>query len=207
MTAIIGGLGAAFLWASATVASSRSSRMIGSRVVLAWVMIVGTIVGLPLALASGIPTDIPPDAPLLMLVAGLAYSAGLYVAYRALAVGKVSIVAPIVATEGAIAAVLAVALGDTLGLSAALLLGSHRRRCRPVVDRAGPTGRAGRDIEIAADALDGPPGTGPAAAVADPGVDHTREASSSRSCRRRSSRSASSPAARRRSSCRRSGSP
>ena len=89
--------------------------MIGSRVVLAWIMIVGTIVGLPLALVSGVPTDIPPEAPVLLLVAGLAYSGGLYVAYRALAIGKVSIVAPIVATEGALAAVLAVALGDTLG--------------------------------------------------------------------------------------------
>ncbi len=57
--AIIGGLGAAICWAVATVASSRSSRMIGSRVVLAWIMIVGTIVGLPLALASGVPTAHP----------------------------------------------------------------------------------------------------------------------------------------------------
>ena len=34
MTAIVGGLGAAILWAIATLASSRSSRLIGSRVVL-----------------------------------------------------------------------------------------------------------------------------------------------------------------------------
>jgi drug/metabolite transporter (DMT)-like permease len=176
VTAIIGGLGAAFLWASATVASSRSSRMIGSRVVLAWIMIVGTIVGLPLALISGVPTEIPPDAPSLMLVAGLAYSAGLYVAYRALAIGKVSIVAPIVATEGAIAAVLAVGLGDTLGLSAAILLGliavgvvlSSIEPARPDV----PAGT----IEIAADALDGPAGSDPMPPDADADVDHTREA-------------------------------
>ena len=67
MIAIVGGLGAAILWATATVASSRSSRMIGSRVVLAWVMIVGTIVGLPIALATGVPTDVPPEAPVLLL--------------------------------------------------------------------------------------------------------------------------------------------
>ena len=77
MTAILGGLAAAVLWATATLASSRSSRMIGSRVVLAWVMIVGTIVGLPIALVSGIPTEVPPDTLPLVLLAGLCYSAGL----------------------------------------------------------------------------------------------------------------------------------
>ena len=159
--AIIGGLGAAICWAVATVASSRSSRMIGSRVVLAWIMIVGTIVGLPLALASGVPSTIPPEAPLLLLVGGLAYSSGLYVAYRALVIGKVSIVAPIVATEGALAAVLAVLLGDALGVQAGLILAliavgvvlSSIEPARPDV----PAGT----IELAADALDGPAPPGP----------------------------------------------
>ena len=79
VTAILGGLAAAVLWATATLASSRSSRMIGSRVVLAWVMIVGTIVGLPIALATGVPTEVPPGTLPLVLLAGLCYSAGLYV--------------------------------------------------------------------------------------------------------------------------------
>jgi drug/metabolite transporter (DMT)-like permease len=120
--AIVGGLGAAILWAAATVASSRSSRWIGSRVVLAWIMVIGTVVGLPIALVTGVPTSIPPETPLLLLVAGLAYSGGLYTAYRALTIGKVSIIAPIVATEGALAAVFAVALGDPLAGSAAIVL-------------------------------------------------------------------------------------
>lgn len=157
MTAILGGLGAALLWAGATLASSRSSRMIGSRVVLAWVMIVGTTVGLPLGLATGIPRDVSPDDLFLLLVAGFAYAAGLYTAYSALTIGKVSIVAPIVATEGAIAALIAVALGDELGASATLLLGlivagvvlSSIEPAKPDVPVL--------DLEIAADALDGPP--------------------------------------------------
>ena len=161
MTAIIGGLGAAFLWAGATLASSRSSRMIGSRVVLGWVMIVGLIVGLPLGVISGVPTGVPADAPFLVLVAGLAYAGGLYSAYRALTVGKVSIVAPIVATEGAIAALIAVALGDELGLTAAILLaiivvGVVLSSIEP----ARPDVIAG-DIELAADALDAPAGVAP----------------------------------------------
>ena len=156
MTAIIGGLGAAFLWAGATLASSRSSRMLGSRVVLGWVMIVGLIVGLPLGVISGVPSHVPADAPILVLVAGLAYAGGLYSAYRALTVGKVSIVAPIVATEGAVAALIAVALGDELGLTAAILLtviviGVVLSSIEP----ARPVTIAG-DVELAADALDAP---------------------------------------------------
>lgn len=122
MTAIIGGLGAAILWATATVASSRSSRLIGSRVVLAWVMIVGVAVGLPIGIISGVPADVPPGAPFLLLLAGICYAAGLQVTYAALTIGKVAIVAPIVATEGAIAAMIAVALGDSIGLIAGVLL-------------------------------------------------------------------------------------
>lgn len=130
--------------------------MIGSRVVLAWVMIVGTIVGLPLAVATGVPSEIPPGTVPLVLLAGVCYSAGLYATYKALRIGKVSIVAPIVATEGAVGALIAVALGDPLSLVAALLLAviaggvvlSTIEPARPDVPAA--------DIELAADALDGP---------------------------------------------------
>jgi drug/metabolite transporter (DMT)-like permease len=154
VTAILGGLGAAVLWAAATLASSRSSRMIGSRVVLAWVMIVGTIIGLPIGLATGIPTDVAPESLALLLVAGLCYSAGLYSAYTALMFGKVSIVAPIVATEGAVAAVIAVALGDSVGTSAALLLAIIVAGVvLSSIEPARPDVIAG-DIEIAADAPD-----------------------------------------------------
>ena len=104
MTAILGGLGAAILWAGATLASSRSSRMIGSRVVLGWVMVVGIVIGLPIGLVSGVPTDLAPSSAGWLLLAGLCYAGGLYAAYTALTVGKVGIVAPIVATEGAVAA-------------------------------------------------------------------------------------------------------
>lgn len=167
MTAILGGLAAAVMWATATLASSRSSRMIGSRVVLAWVMIVGTIVGLPLSIVSGVPRDIPPGTVPLVLVAGLCYSAGLYVTYKALTIGKVSIVAPIVATEGAVGALIAVALGDPLTLTAAVLLAliaggvvlSSIEPARPDV----PAG----DIELAADALDGPARDDARARIAD----------------------------------------
>ena len=156
MTAILGGLAAAVLWATATLASSRSSRMIGSRVVLAWVMIVGTIVGLPVAVASGVPSDVPMGTFPLLAIAGVCYSAGLYATYKALTIGKVSIVAPIVATEGGVGALIAVALGDTLVLSAALLLVVIATGVvLATIEPARPDVPAG-DIELAADALDGP---------------------------------------------------
>ncbi len=122
MTAILGGLAAAVLWSAATLSSSRSSRMLGSIVVLAWVMVIGTVVGLPLALATALPPTFDPFVFVLLLVAGLCYCLGLMLAYAALTIGKVSIVAPIVATEGAVAAVIAIALGDTVGLLAGLAL-------------------------------------------------------------------------------------
>ena len=156
MTAILGGLAAAILWATATLASSRSSRMIGSRVVLAWVMIVGSIVGLPLAAVSPLPDPVPTTSLPLLLLAGVAYAGGLGLTYRALTIGRVSIVAPIVATEGAIGAVIAVALGDTIGLSAAILLGVIAIGVvLAAIEPAHPDVPAGT-IELAADALDAP---------------------------------------------------
>jgi drug/metabolite transporter (DMT)-like permease len=156
VTAILGGLAAAILWGTATLASSRSSRMIGSRVVLGWVMIVGALVGLPLAVGTGVPRSISTDALLLLLVAGICYSGGLYATYRALAIGNVSIVAPIVATEGAIAAVIAVLLGDEIGLLAASMLGLVAIGVVfAAIEPAHPDVPAG-SIEITADAIEGP---------------------------------------------------
>nr|ADC35990.1 hypothetical protein [uncultured bacterium 148] len=156
MQAILGGLGAAILWAGATLSSSRSSRMIGSRVVLGWVMVVGLVIGLPIGVSTGVPTDLAPDSAGWLLLAGLCYAGGLYTAYTALTVGKVGIVAPIVATEGAVAALIAVALGDKIGLASAVVLGVIVLGVVfSSVEPARPDVIAG-DFEIAADAIDGP---------------------------------------------------
>jgi drug/metabolite transporter (DMT)-like permease len=122
VTAIVGGLGAAVLWAVATLCSSRSSRMIGSRQVLGWVMIIGVIVGLPIAVASPGPATLEPSTLAILTLAGVCYAAGLQLTYAALRIGKVSIVAPIVATEGGVAALIAVALGDQIGVLAGAML-------------------------------------------------------------------------------------
>lgn len=121
MLAIVGGLGAALSWATATLASSRSSRMIGPLSVIGWVMVVGLVASIgPALLASS--ASIGPLELVELLLIGASYTAGLLLTYAALSIGRVSIVAPITSTEGAVAAVLSVLLGDTLRpLTAAIL--------------------------------------------------------------------------------------
>ena len=121
MVAILGGLGAAMSWAIATLASSRSSRMIGPRSVLGWVMAVGWVAAIGPALLAQ-PIDLGLPEYLGLVVVGLSHNIGLLLAYGALSIGRVSIVAPIVATEGALAAVLSIALGEPLGLATGVLL-------------------------------------------------------------------------------------
>jgi drug/metabolite transporter (DMT)-like permease len=121
VVAILGGLGAALSWAIATLVSSRSSRMIGPQSVLGWVMAVGLVVAIGPALLAD-PVPLGPGEVAGLIVIGLSHNLGLLLAYAALSRGRVSIVAPIVATEGALAAVISIALGEPLGLATAILL-------------------------------------------------------------------------------------
>jgi len=121
MVAILGGLGVALSWAIATLASSRSSRMIGPISVLGGVMAVGFIAALGPALLAR-PARLGPPELAGLIAIGLSHNVGLLLAYRSLSIGRVSIVAPITSTEGAIAALLAVALGDSLAGTTALIL-------------------------------------------------------------------------------------
>jgi drug/metabolite transporter (DMT)-like permease len=121
MVAILGGLGAAMSWAIATLASSRSSRMIGPISVLGWVMAVGLVAAIvPALLARPVALDLP--MLIALVVIGLSHNVGLLLAYGALSIGRVSIVAPIVATEGALAAVLSIIFGEPLAAPTGLLL-------------------------------------------------------------------------------------
>ena len=121
MVAILGGLGAALSWAIATLASSRSSRMIGPISVLGWVMAVGWVAAIgPALISTPVPLGLPEIAGL--IATGLSHNIGLLLAYRALSIGRVSIVAPITSTEGAAAALLSVALGEALAGTTGLIL-------------------------------------------------------------------------------------
>lgn len=122
MIAILGGLGAAVMWATATLCTSRSSRMIPPVSVLAWVMIVGSAASLPFAAASGVPPQL--DAGLIgwLLLIGVSNVTGLLLVYSGLRIGKVGIVAAIASAEGAVAATIAVLAGERLAAGAAMML-------------------------------------------------------------------------------------
>jgi drug/metabolite transporter (DMT)-like permease len=120
--AVLGGFGAAACWAGAAVCASRSTKLIGPWSVLAWVMLTGFVVAAPPTVASGIPDALGAHEVWLLAVSGAGNVAGLLFEYAALRVGKVAIVTPIVSTEGALTAVIAIAAGETLGAGVGAML-------------------------------------------------------------------------------------
>ena len=123
MIAVAGGLGAAFAWATTMICATRAARLIGATSVLAWVMLVGLVLTLPWALIRGVP-DVDGTATIWLALGGVGNCAGLLLVYTGVRIGKVGVVAPIASTEGAIAALIAVAAGEQLapGAGAALVL-------------------------------------------------------------------------------------
>lgn len=119
--AILGGLAAAVFFATATLCSSRSSRLVAPSSVLAWVMLTGLLVLVP-SLAVVPAPDLDSADVGWLLLSGTGNVAGLLLAYSALRIGKVGVVAPILSTEGAIAAVASVIAGEPLQAAAAWLL-------------------------------------------------------------------------------------
>ncbi len=122
MIAILGGLGAAAAWAISTLCSSRSSRMIEPRSVVAGVMLVGFVITAPIAALRGIPSGLDGASGAWLVLAGAGNVAGLVLTYHALRIGQVVLVAPLVSTEGAIAAVIALLAGETLAPGVGLAL-------------------------------------------------------------------------------------
>ncbi len=123
MIGVVGGLAAAILWGTSTVVASRSTRMIGSQQVLAYVMLTGLLICVVAApAAEGLPS-VSGRGAAWALVAGVASVFGLSMLYRALRIGKVGVVAPIASTEGALAALFSVALlGQGLSLAVSVAL-------------------------------------------------------------------------------------
>lgn len=125
MIAVVGGLVTALAWALATVAAARASRAIGAWSTTAWVVFIGLMVTLPLLVIESPADDIASEDLAWLVLAGLGYVAGMVLNYTALSGGKVAVTAPIVSTEGSIAAVLAVATGESaspvLGVMLALI--------------------------------------------------------------------------------------
>jgi drug/metabolite transporter (DMT)-like permease len=120
--AIIGGLVAAAMWAASTLCTSRSSRMIPPISILAWVLLIGSVISAPFALSEGVPEGFGGEHVVLLLLTAVGNTTGLLCAYSSLRFGKVGVVAPITSTQGAAAAVIAVAAGEQIGPGARLAL-------------------------------------------------------------------------------------
>lgn len=121
MVSILFGLGTAVCFASSSLFSSRAVRMIGPWSVAAWTMVVGLILTLPFTALAGVPGNLGSTWGW-MLLSGAGNVIGLVLAAAAFRVGKVGVVTPILATEGAIAAVVAAILGESIAPIVAFLL-------------------------------------------------------------------------------------
>jgi drug/metabolite transporter (DMT)-like permease len=114
MIAILGGLGAAVAWAVSTLCSSRSSRLIHPQSVAAWMMLVGLVITGPAAALDGVPRALHGSVLVWLVVSGAGNVLGLVLVFHALRIGHVSLIAPLVSTEGAIAAMIALLAGESL---------------------------------------------------------------------------------------------
>lgn len=122
MTAIIFGLLTAVLFATSTLSTSRAVRIIPAQSIVGTSMLIGLVLTIPFAIADGIPDGLRGASIAWFVVSGLGNVGGLLLVNAALKVGKVGIVAPIVATEGAISAVFAAVLGESIAPIAVFVL-------------------------------------------------------------------------------------
>jgi drug/metabolite transporter (DMT)-like permease len=114
MAAVIGGLGAAVIWAIGSLGASRAARGLGPALTLAWVMLIGLgVTALTLPFSGSAPLSA--SAVVWLVLGGIGNVGGLLLMYRALRVGQMGVVMPIVTTEGGIAAVIAIAAGQSVG--------------------------------------------------------------------------------------------
>ena len=103
---VVFGFLTATLWGLGAIPAARSSRRIGELATLAWVMLIGLVVAVPIAVIGGAPEGGVATSTLGWLaLAGVTNVAGLACAYAALRRGKVGVVAAFLSTEGAAAAV------------------------------------------------------------------------------------------------------
>jgi uncharacterized membrane protein len=119
--AILGGTGAALAWALASLVATRSSRALGPRIALAWVMAFGLLALLPVLALSPAP-EISQTTALWLVASGVGNVAGLLMVYRALRAGPLGVVTPIVSAEGGVTALIAILAGQSIGVPRALAL-------------------------------------------------------------------------------------
>ena len=116
------GLLTAVLFAASTLGGSRAIRHLPDTAVVGWASLTGLVLLLPALLTSPLPSVITPEILIWWSAFGICNIAGLLVVYAAFRVGKVGLLAPIVATEGSVAAIIATLTGESLPVIAGLAL-------------------------------------------------------------------------------------
>ena len=119
MLVIVAALGAAAAWGIASTCDNRSTRLIGALQAMAWVQLIGFALVLPIAVWEGEPARPSASSFAWIVIGGVGITVGITFAYAAIARGAVSVVAPVMAIEGALAALLSVALGEHIALATA----------------------------------------------------------------------------------------
>jgi drug/metabolite transporter (DMT)-like permease len=109
---VIAGLVTALAWALATLVAARASRVMGAWSTTGLVVFVGLLATLPLLVLDQPPGPVASADLAWLALGGLGYTVGMVLNYAALSGGKVPVTAPIVSTEGAIAATIAVLSGE-----------------------------------------------------------------------------------------------
>lgn len=122
MLSILFGLLTACCFASGSLASSRTVRTIGPYSSIAGIMLVGLLITTPFLFMAGIPEQLNATSVMWLVAGGLGNLVGLVLAYSALRIGKVGVVAPILCTEGAIAAVISALTGEALAVTTTFIL-------------------------------------------------------------------------------------
>ena len=122
MISIVFGLATACFFAAGALLSSRTVKIIGAWSTAAWTLALGLLLTIPLVARAGMPEAVAADAGWLVM-SGVGNVAGLVLAGSAFRFGKVGVITPIVATEGALAAVISALLGQSIApIVGALLL-------------------------------------------------------------------------------------
>jgi drug/metabolite transporter (DMT)-like permease len=115
-------LTSAFCYALVDLLMMRVVRRVPVATALVWLVGTGVIISMPLALVvDGLPSGAAEMRGLwIAALGGVTYMAALGALFRGLAVGQLSIVSPINALEGAFAALIALVLGEQIGMLAAV---------------------------------------------------------------------------------------
>ncbi len=109
---ILLGILAATVWGIAGVAGGLGARRVGAHRAIAWSMMLGLLLALPLALASGAPGRIDVRTGLWLLLVSAGMLGGLVCVYQGMRLGSIAVVASISATYGGVGAVLAIVSGE-----------------------------------------------------------------------------------------------